>query len=85
MRAINIQRAYRNIFKGTNKKLHENAKDVLADLRHFCRTESSVQSDNPYALARVEGRREVIFYIMHKLNVDIEDIEDEEDDNELDL
>ena len=70
----NIQRAYRNIFGASDAKLNMDGKEVIADLKKFCRLDTSCASDDPCAISRIEGRREVMFHIMHKLHIDFEEV-----------
>tara|TARA_R110000822_G_scaffold196508_1_gene334496 strand:- start:889 stop:1158 length:270 start_codon:yes stop_codon:yes gene_type:complete len=66
----NLQGAYRQALDS------KDGKEVIADLKKFCRVQESCLSDDPIALARIEGRREVMFHIMHKLKIDYEALYD---------
>lgn len=67
-------RAYKKIFTADTGDLNEDAKIVLADLKKFCRADSSTVMGNgkidPMAMAILEGRREVWMRINHYLHLD---------------
>lgn len=65
---------YLRVFKS------EEAKEVLADLRSFCFATKTTFSNDPYEMARNEGRREVFLQIMSVLKVPFEEYYDYEED-----
>lgn len=67
------QRAYKKIFLNESGDLNEESKVVLADLKKFCRADSSTIMGqgkiDPMAMAILEGRREVWLRINHYLHL----------------
>lgn len=64
------EQAYRAVFRGQDKTLHESAKTVLADLRIFCNGTKSPFNKDPYETARNVGKQEVFQRIMNFLEID---------------
>lgn len=60
---------------------NEGGKEVLADLRKFCFATATTFDDNPYEMARREGRREVFMQITNLMKVKYEDFYDYETDD----
>lgn len=76
-RILNRRRAYRLVLLDGEGKPHRHAEIMLADLRRFCRANTSTamvnpitRSVDPIAMAMAEGRREVWNRIMSHLHVD---------------
>lgn len=76
-RILQRKQAYRHTFLDQDGKPHYNAEIVLADLKRFCRANSSTvvvspvsKSIDPLAMAMAEGRREVWNRLMAHLYVD---------------
>lgn len=67
--AILRARAYRAVLM-PGGALDRDREIVLADLRDFCRASSSTFSTDPYAAARLAGRREAWLRISQHLNLD---------------
>jgi hypothetical protein len=74
---LNRKQAYRRVFIGADGKVGRDAEIVLADLRRFCRANSSTvvispisKTIDPYAMALAEGRREVWNRLMSQLYLD---------------
>lgn len=62
------QQAYRIAFRGVT------GERVLADLAKFCRAHASTGHPDPYAAARLDGRREVWLRIQQHLNLSDEEL-----------
>ena len=80
-RILNRRRNYRMLFLDADNKPIRAAEVVLADLRLFCRAQSSAAAVNPLtrsvdplAMAMAEGRREVWNRIQAHLNLSDRDI-----------
>ncbi|BBC99102.1 Bbp19 family protein [Sphingobium sp. YG1] len=58
------------LFFGEGGLLKRDAEAVLADLRDYCRAQSSGFSPDPLIMAKMAGRREVWLRIMEFLNLD---------------
>lgn len=54
---------YSQVFRGVASEI------VLADLARFCRAHESTAHPDPYAAARLDGRREVWLRIQQHLNL----------------
>lgn len=74
---LNRRRCYQSIFLDQDGKPNPNAAVVLADLKRFCRAQSSTavvspitKSVDPIAMAMAEGRREVWNRIQQYLHID---------------
>ena len=75
-RILHRRRNYRLLFLDGDNKPNRAAEVVLADLRRFCRAQSSTAAINPLtrsidplAMAMAEGRREVWNRIQAHLNL----------------
>ena len=64
------QKAYRLTFAGPSGKI------VLGDLASFCRANNSTFHKDPYAAARLDGRREVWLRIQNHLQLSQEQLWD---------
>lgn len=76
-RILNRKTAYRRVFFDADGNISSNAEIVLADLRKFCRANSTTvmvspisKQIDPIAMAMAEGRREVWLRIMAHLLID---------------
>ena len=76
-RVLTRKRAYRNVFMDTEGRITASGEVVLADLRKFCRANSTTvmvspisKSIDPIAMAMAEGRREVWLRLMAHLHID---------------
>lgn len=66
---IDIAIYYKEVFES------EGGKKVLGDLQKHCHFMSNTFSPDPYEHAFNAGRRDTILYILHKLNIDIDEAE----------
>lgn len=57
--------AYRRVFNIES----QDARTVMTDLARFCRADKSTGHPDPYAAARLDGRREVWLRIQEHLNL----------------
>jgi hypothetical protein len=62
-------RSYRRVF-AADGKFNADQEIVLADLRDFCRAQTTTFSADPYVAARLQGRREAWLRISQHLNLD---------------
>jgi hypothetical protein len=76
-RILNRKHAYRAVFMDASGDISRNGEIVLADLRKFCRANSTTvmvspisKSIDPIAMAMAEGRREVWLRLMAHLHID---------------
>jgi hypothetical protein len=75
-RILRRKMAYRRTFFNASGDLHRDSEIVLADLRRFCRANTSTalispvsKAIDPIAMAMAEGRREVWNRLMAHLHV----------------
>lgn len=75
-RILRRKMAYRRTFFNADGDLHRDSEIVLADLRRFCRANTSTalispvsKAIDPIAMAMAEGRREVWNRLMAHLHV----------------
>lgn len=75
-RLLNRRRAYRSTFLMDDGRPNPQAEIVLADLKRFCRAQTSTvtinpitKSVDPMAMAMAEGRREVWNRLQSFLNI----------------
>jgi hypothetical protein len=66
---IQLRDAYRRVFTGDDGEPTPAAALILADLRRFCRAETSCWAGTAREHALLEGRREVWLRIQHHLNL----------------
>ena len=71
--ALLRSRSYKRVFMPEGE-VDRDREVVLADLREFCRATTSTFSPDPYAAARLAGRREAWLRIMQHLTLDEERI-----------
>jgi hypothetical protein len=78
---MNRRRCYRGIFLDSDGKPNPTAEIVLADLKRFCRAQSSTavvspvsKMIDPIAMGMAEGRREVWNRIMSYLHIEDREI-----------
>jgi hypothetical protein len=76
-RILNRKHAYRAVFFDASGNVSPNAEIVLADLKKFCRAQSTTvtvspisKNIDPLAMAMAEGRREVWMRLMAHLHID---------------
>ena len=76
-RILNRKAAYRRTFMDASGNISRDGEIVLADLRKFCRANSSTvmvspisKSIDPIAMGMAEGRREVWLRLMAHLHID---------------
>jgi hypothetical protein len=76
-RILNRKHAYRSVFMDASGDISRSGEIVLADLRKFCRANSTTvmvspisKSIDPIAMAMAEGRREVWLRLMAHLHID---------------
>jgi len=63
----NRQRAYHEVFSSESAPV----KEVMRDLRRFCRVDESCFHPDPRTTALLEGRREVFLRIQEHLNLNL--------------
>jgi hypothetical protein len=88
-RILNRKAAYRRTFFDASGNISRDGEIVLADLRKFCRANSTTvsvspisKSIDPVAMALAEGRREVWLRLMAHLHIDEKQIFNLEEPND---
>jgi hypothetical protein len=88
-RILNRKAAYRRTFFDASGNIGRDAEIVLADLRKFCRANSTTvivspisKSIDPLAMAMAEGRREVWLRLMAHLHIDEKQVFNLEEPND---
>lgn len=77
-----LESAYRAIFFNGEKKLHNAGIKALSDLSNKCFGTQSTFSSDAMQMARNEGRREVLLYILAYLKITIENLYDIENEGD---
>ena len=88
-RILNRKAAYRRTFMDASGNISRDGEIVLADLRKFCRANSTTvivspisKSIDPLAMAMAEGRREVWLRLIAHLHIDEKQVFNLEEPND---
>ena len=90
-RILNRKASYRRTFMDASGNISRDGEIVLADLRKFCRANTTTvivspisKSIDPVAMAMAEGRREVWLRLMAHLHIDEKQVFNLDDGSEKD-